>query len=172
MIKFICIFITLSFLSCKDSVTIKELKLLPVRGRSTPGALIVTKGNLIDTIYDCTYSRTPKYKLLYSNGRDYLFTSCDMNGGGNNIRTFSLWSLENENFLDTLFYKEIYTSEVSSNHPKYPEFRKWTQREIDFKFTNQKVTFIIDSIVTSLHWDTAESLDTISMGEKVQVFDI
>jgi hypothetical protein len=62
-------------------------------GRGDQGGLIVSNGEQIDTIYDCTYGRTPDYKILNSDSKKYLFTSCLINGGGTNWQTFYLWSL-------------------------------------------------------------------------------
>lgn len=158
-------FLLLTLLACAKKIYIEEL-VIEKAWAGTNGAIVVKKGVLSDTIYDCKFGISPDYEILKSNGKKYLFTTCDMSGGGNNTKSLVLWSLDKKSFLDTLFYKEIYTSEISNDHPQYPEFRKWTQREADFNFKNQKVTLTIDSVVANVHWDTAEPVDTISMGDK------
>ncbi len=40
----------------------------------------------------------PEYKLLQHLDKQYLFTSCEMNNGGDNYKTFALWSLEDTTF--------------------------------------------------------------------------
>ncbi|MFT5951672.1 MAG: hypothetical protein ACI9AU_000384 [Bacteroidia bacterium] len=78
-------------------------------GRGDQGGLVVSNGDQIDTIYDCTYGRTPDYKILKYGSREYLFTSCLINGGGTNWQTFYLWSLNDTSFMKQLFFKQLYT---------------------------------------------------------------
>jgi hypothetical protein len=78
-------------------------------GRGDQGGLAVSNGDQIDTIYDCTYGRTPDYKILKCGSREYLFTSCLINGGGTNWQTFYLWSLNDSSFMKQLFFKQLYT---------------------------------------------------------------
>lgn len=78
-------------------------------GRGDQGGLVVSNGDQIDTIYDCTYGRTPDYKILKYGSKEYLFTSCLINGGGTNWQTFYLWSLNDTGFMKQLFFKQLYT---------------------------------------------------------------
>lgn len=78
-------------------------------GRGDQGGLIISNGVQKDTIYDCTYGRTPDYKIIDSDGNKYLFTSCLINGGGTNWQTFHLWSLDKDNFMKQLLHKEFFT---------------------------------------------------------------
>jgi hypothetical protein len=76
-----------TLLSCNTEVSITPIKASPI-WRGTPGKLVVKKGDLVDTIYDCHIGLTPKYKLLKHLNKEYLFTSCEMNNGGDNYQTF------------------------------------------------------------------------------------
>ena len=167
-------FLVFSFLllmiACSEPVIISEYR-LPYDGRGTQGALIVTKGDLVDTIYDCHYGVIPEYEILNYNGNQFLYSNCEMNGGGDNVKTFFIWSLESKNFMDTLFYKQIYTSEVSSTHANYFDYGIWTQREANFKFQGKNIVFTIDSLITKTDYDTNENIDTISKGFKSYLFE-
>lgn len=78
-------------------------------GRGDQGGLVVSNGDQVDTIYDCTYGRTPDYNILKYGPKEYLFTSCLINGGGTNWQTFYLWSLNDTSFMKQLFFKQLYT---------------------------------------------------------------
>lgn len=160
-----------SLFSEVNEIKVRNL-IMPYAGKSVQGGLIVSNGIKIDTIYDCSYGRFPDYRRVISGETDYLLTTCDINGGGNNVRNYFIWSLENETFMDTLFHKQFFTSEESSLGDHYPGCILWTQREIYVSFKNKIVALRIDSLTTILNWDTAESVDTISAGEKTTVFEI
>ena len=66
--------------SCNNEVLITPIEASP-SWRGTPGKLVVKKGDLVDTIYDCQFGYTPEYKLLKHLDKEYLFTSCEMNNG-------------------------------------------------------------------------------------------
>jgi hypothetical protein len=155
---------------------INEIKvsnlIMPNAGKSVPGALIVSNGIKTDTIYDCSYGRFPDYKRVISGGTDYLLTTCDINGAGNNMRNYFIWSLKNETFMDTLFYKQIYTGEISHVEDAWPYMDKWTQREVSFSINDEKVVFKTDSIITLVDNDSNEVIDTISIGQKTLKYDL
>ena len=100
---------TLSLSSGTKRITITPIIDSSWGGRGDQGGLAVSNGDQIDTIYDCTYGRTPDYKILKYGSREYLFTSCLINGGGTNWQTFYLWSLNDTSFLKQLFFKQLYT---------------------------------------------------------------
>ena len=100
---------TLSLSSGTKRITITPIIDSSWGGRGDQGGLAVSNGDQIDTIYDCTYGRTPDYKILKYGSREYLFTSCLINGGGTNWQTFYLWSLNDTNFSKQLFFKQLYT---------------------------------------------------------------
>lgn len=100
------IFIIFTLYSCNQEVSITPIKVSP-SWRGTPGKLVVKKGDLVDTIYDCHFGIAPEYKLLKHLDKEYLFTSCEKNNGGDNYQTFALWSLEDATFLDTIYFKEL-----------------------------------------------------------------
>ena len=151
---------------------INEIKvsnlIMPNAGKSVPGALIISNGIKTDTIYDCSYGRFPDYKRVISGGTDYLLTTCDINGAGNNMRNYFIWSLKNETFMDTLFYRQIYVGEISN----MVDSRKWIQREVSFSINDEKVVFKTDSIITLVDNDSNEVIDTISIGQKTLKYDL
>lgn len=147
--------------SCKNEVTVDKL-VIDNAWKGTHGAILVRKGNLSDTVFDCNYGRAPDYSILKDNDKEYLFTSCESNGQGDNVQTFFLWSLEDETFMDTLFSKVIYTSEISSISSN---IKLWTTRSADFKFNNKKISMSLDSLVLSVNADSFETIDTISKGK-------
>ena len=100
----------LSYSSGGKRITVTPLIDSSWGGRGDQGGLIVSNGEQIDTIYDCTYGRTPDYKILNFDSKEYLFTSCLINGGGTNLQTFYLWSLNDSSFMKQLFFKQLYTS--------------------------------------------------------------
>ena len=155
---------------------INEIKvsnlIMPNAGKSVPGALIISNGTKNDTIYDCSYGRFPDYKRVISGGTDYLLTTCGINGAGNNMRNYFIWSLKNETFMDTLFYKQIYTGEISHVEDAWPYMDKWTQREVSFSINDEKVVFKTDSIITLVDNDSNEVIDTISIGQKTLKYDL
>ena len=113
------IFIIFTLYSCNKEVSITPIE-VSSSWRGTPGKLVVKKGDLVDTIYDCHFGYTPEYKLLKHLDKEYLFTSCEMNNGGDNYQTFALWSLEDTSFLDTLYFKELNTSkEIQIKYKTY-----------------------------------------------------
>lgn len=158
----IYIFFLLALFSCNTEVTITPIEVSP-SWRGTPGKLIVKKGNLVDTIYDCYFGYTPEYKLLKHLDKEYLFTSCEMNNGGDNYQTFYLWSLEDANFLDTLFFKELNISkEINIKDKTY----NWIRRKGNLRLDKNTIVFEMDSIVTLVEND--EIMDTISFGKSTQ----
>jgi hypothetical protein len=156
-ICYILLFFTLY--SCNKGVSITPIK-VSQSWRGTPGKLVVKKGYLVDTIYDCHFGYTPEYKLLKHLDKEYLFTSCEMNNGGDNYKTFILWSLEDVTFLDTLYFKELNTSkEINIKDKTY----NWIRRKGSLKLDKRSIVFKMDSIVTRIEND--EIMDTISSGE-------
>jgi len=151
---------------------INEIKvsnlIMPNAGKSVPGALIISNGIKTDTIYDCSYGRFPDYKRVISGGTDYLLTTCGINGGGNNVRNYFIWSLKNETFMDTLFYRQIYVGEISN----MVDSRKWIQREVSFSVNDEKVVFKTDSIITLNDYESEEVIDTISIGQSTVTYDL
>jgi hypothetical protein len=153
------LFLFFTLYSCNKEVSITPIEVSP-SWRSTPGKLVVKKGDLVDTIYDCHFGYTPEYKLLKHLDKEYLFTSCEMNNGGDNYKTFVLWSLEDGAFLDTLYFKELNTSkEINIKDKTY----NWIRRKGSLKLDKTSIVFKMDSIVTRIEND--EIMDTISSGE-------
>ena len=160
--KTICyILLLLIVYSCNTEVTITPIEVSP-SWRGTQGKLVVKKGDLVDTIYDCHFGYTPEYKLLKHLDKEYLFTSCEMNNGGDNYQTFGLWSLEDATFLDTIFFKELNISkEIQIKDKTY----NWIRRKGNLKLDNSTIVFEMDSLVTLVAND--EITDTISSGKTI-----
>ena len=155
------IFLLLGLYSCNKGVSITPIKASP-SWRGTPGKLVVKKGDLVDTIYDCHFGYTPEYKLLKHLDKEYLFTSCEMNNGGDNYKTFVLWSLEDTTFLDTLYFKELNISKEIQMNDKASNYN-WIKRKGNLKLDKNTIVFEMDSIVTLVEND--EITDTISFGK-------
>ena len=159
----IYIFFLFVLLSCNKEVSIIPIEVSP-SWRGTPGKLVVKKGDLVDTIYDCQFGHTPEYKLLKHFDKEYLFTSCEMNNGGDNYKTFVLWSLEDTAFLDTLYFNELNTSkeiQIKDNAGNY----NWIKRKGNLKLEKSTIIFEMDSVVTFIEND--EIKDTISIGKSI-----
>ena len=162
MKQLIFIFLLIALYSCKEEVSITPIE-VSSSWRGTPGKLVVKKGDLIDTIYDCHFGYTPEYKLLKHLDKEYLFTSCEMNNGGDNYQTFGLWSLEDATFLDTLYFKELNISkEIQIRDKTY----NWIRRKGNLKLVKNTIVFEMDSIVTLVEND--ETKDTISFGKIIK----
>ena len=162
MKQLIFIFLLLALYSCNKGVSITPIE-VSSSWRGTPGKLIVNKGDLVDTIYDCHFGNTPEYKLLKHLDKKYLFTSCEMNNGGDNYQTFVLWSLEDTTFLDTLYFKELNTSkEIQIKDKTY----NWIRRKGNLKLDKSTIVFEMDSIITLVEND--ETIDTISLGRSIK----
>lgn len=159
------IFIIFTLYSCNKEVSITPIK-VSQSWRGTPGKLVVKKGDLVDTIYDCHFGNTPEYKLLKHFDKEYLFTSCEMNNGGDNYQTFGLWSLEDATFLDTLFFKELNISKEIQIKDKAAGNYNWVIRKGNLKLDKSTIVFEMDSIVTLVEND--EIMDTISLGKSVK----
>jgi hypothetical protein len=159
----IYIFFLISLLSCNQEVSITSIQVSP-SWRGTPGKLVVKKGNLVDTIYDCNFGHTPEYKLLKHLDKEYLFTSCEMNNGGDNYKTFVLWSLEDITFLDTLYFKELNISKEIQIKDKAGNYN-WIRRKGNLKLDKNTIVFEMDSIITLVEND--ETRDTISFGKTI-----
>ena len=156
------IFLFFTIYSCNKGVSITPIQVSP-SWRGTPGKLVVKKGDLVDTIYDCQFGHTPEYKLLKHLDKEYLFTSCEMNNGGDNYKTFVLWSLEETAFLDTLYFKELNISkEIQIKDKTY----NWIRRKGNLKLDKSTIVFEMDSIVTLVEND--EIMDTISLGRSIK----
>ncbi len=152
------IFIFFTFYSCNKEVSITPIEVSP-SWRGTPGKLVVKKGDLVDTIYDCQFGHTPKYKLIKQLDKEYLFTSCEMNNGGDNYQTFVLWSLEDATFLDTLYYKNLNTSkEIQIKDNTF----NWVRKKGNLKLEKGAIVFEMDSLIT-IH-ENDELKDTLSFG--------
>ena len=163
--KNICyIFLLLIFYSCNKEVSITPIEVSP-SWRGTPGKLVVKKGDLVDTIYDCHFGIAPEYKLLKHLDKEYLFTSCEMNNGGDNYKTFVLWSLEDTAFLDTLYFKELNISKEIQIKDKAGNYN-WIKRKGNLKLVKNSIVFEMDSIVTLVVND--EIMDTISLGSSIK----
>ena len=151
-----------TLLSCNKEVSITPIE-VSSSWRGTPGKLVVKKGDLVDTIYDCQFGHIPEYNLLKHLDKEYLFTSCEMNNGGDNYKTFVLWSLEDTAFLDTLYFKELNISkEIQIKDKTY----NWIRRKGNLKLDKSTIVFEMDSIVTLVKND--ETIDTISSGRSIK----
>ena len=150
--------------ACNNEVSITAIEVSP-SWRGTPGKLVVKKGNLVDTIYDCQFGGTPEYKLLKHLDKEYLFTSCEMNNGGDNYKTFALWSLEDTTFLDTLYFKELNISKEIQINDKAGNYN-WIRRKGNLKLDKSTIVFEMDSIVTLVENDV--TIDTISSGKSIK----
>ena len=159
------IFIIFTLYSCNKEVSITPFKVSP-SWRGTPGKLVVKKGDLVDTIYDCQFGHTPEYKLLKHLDKEYLFTSCEMNNGGDNYKTFVLWSLEDTTFLDTIYFKELNISKEIQINDKAAGNYNWIRRKGKLKLDKRIIVFEMDSIVTLVEND--EIMDTISFGRNIK----
>lgn len=156
------IFLIFTLYSCNQEVSITPIK-VSQSWRGTPGKLVVKKGDLVDTIYDCHFGIAPEYKLLKHLDKEYLFTSCEMNNGGDNYKTFVLWSLEDTTFLDTLYFKELNISkEIQIKDKRY----KWIRKKGNLKLDKSTIVFEMDSIITLVEND--ETIDTISLGRSIK----
>ena len=155
-------FFLIAILSCNKGVSITPIEVSP-SWRGTPGKLVVKKGDLVDTIYDCHFGLTPEYKLLKHLDKEYLFTSCEMNNGGDNYQTFVLWSLEDTTFLDTIYFNELnINKEIKIKDKTY----NWIRRKGNLKLDKSTIVFEMDSIVTLVEND--EIMDTISLGRSIK----
>ena len=161
--KLFFIFLLLTLYSCNKEVSITPIEVSP-SWRGTPGKLVVKKGDLVDTIYDCQFGYTPEYKLLKHLEKEYLFTSCEMNNGGDKYKTFVLWSLEDTTFLDTLYFKELNISKEIQINDKASNYN-WIRRKGNLKLVKNTIVFEMDSIVTLVEND--EIKDTISIGKSI-----
>ena len=158
----IYIFFLFTLFACNNEVSITAIEVSP-SWRGTPGKLVVKKGDLVDTIYDGHFGNTPEYKLWKYLGKEYLYTSCETFNGGDNYQTFGLWSLDDDAFLDTLFYKELNTSkEIQIKHKTY----NWIRRKGKLKLVKNTIVFEMDSIITLVEND--EIMDTISLGKNIK----
>ena len=155
------IFLLLALYSCNKGVSITPIQVSP-SWRGTPGKLVVKKGDLVDTIYDCQFGHSPEYKLLKHLGKEYLYTSCETFNGGENYQSFGLWSLEDSTFLDTLFFKELNTSKVINIKDKT---HNWIRRKGNLKLDKNTIVFELDSIITLVENDVI--IDTISSGKTI-----
>jgi hypothetical protein len=160
----IYIFFLITLFSCNKEVSITPIEVSP-SWRGTPGKLVVKKGDLVDTIYDCQFGHTPEYKLLMHLDKQYLFTSCEMNNGGDNYKTFVLWSLEDTAFLDTLYFKELNISKEIQIKDKASNYN-WIRRKGKLKLVKNSIVFEMDSIITLVEND--ETKDTISLGRSIK----
>ena len=160
----IYIFFLFTLLSCNNEVSITPIE-VSSSWRGTPGKLVVKKGDLVDTIYDCHFGIVPEYKLLKHSGKEYLFTSCEMNNGGDNYKTFVLWSLEDTTFLDTLYFKELNISKEIQINDKASNYN-WIRRKGNLKLVKNSIVFEMDSIVTLVEND--ETIDTVSLGRSIK----
>ncbi len=165
MKNIIYIFVLVTLLSCNKEVYVTPIE-VSSSWRGTPGKLVVKKGNLADTIYDGHFGNTPEYKLLKHLDKEYLFTSCEMNNGGDNYQTFGLWSLEDATFLDTLFFKELNISKEIQINDKTAGNYSWIKRKGNLKLVKNSIVFEMDSIVTLVEND--EIMDTISFGRSIK----
>jgi hypothetical protein len=120
---------------------------------------------LVDTIYDGHFGSAPEYKLLKHLNKEYLFTSCEMNNGGDNYKTFALWSLEDTTFLDTLYFKKLNISKEIQTNDKASNYN-WIRRKGNLKLDKGTIVFEMDSIVTLVEND--ETIDTISFGKSIK----
>jgi hypothetical protein len=158
------LFLFFTLYSCKKEVTIIPIE-VSSSWRGTPGKLVVKKGDLVDTIYDCQFGHTPEYKLLKHLDKEYLFTSCEMNNGGDNYKTFALWSLEDTTFLDTLYFKELNISKEIKIKDKAGNYN-WIRRKGYLKLDKSTIVFEMDSIVTLV--ENEETKDTVSLGRSIK----
>lgn len=164
MKNIIYIFFLFALYSCNKEVSITPIEVSP-SWRGSPGKLVVKKGDLVDTIYDCQFGHTPEYKLLKHLDKEYLFTSCEMNNGGDNYKTFVLWSLEDTSFLDTLYFKELNISKEIQIYDKAGNYN-WIKRKGNLKLVKNAIVFEMDSIFTLVEND--ETKDTISLGRSIK----
>ena len=170
--------------------------ILEWNGRGTQGGLIVSKGKLTDTIYDCTYGNFPDYKILKYDSNEYLFTTCLMNGAGFNRQSFYLWSLNNKNFMKQLFFKELYTGKEGvydtktgvligtdniNINPTTPKIKNWIvdslneevhwlmEKDYEFSIMKNKAIIIVDSTYSLLQMsDEITPLEILKGKKKIE----
>ena len=162
MKKLFFIFYFFTLFSCNKEVSITPIQVSP-SWRGTPGKLVVKKGDLVDTIYDGHFGHPPNYKLLKHLDKEYLFTSCEMNNGGDNYQTFGLWSLEDSTFLDTIYFNELnINKEIRIKDQTF----KWISRKGNLKLDKNTIVFEMDSLVALFTNDVIT--DTISSGKSIK----
>lgn len=149
------------FTCCKKDISIVSVENNVNNWKGDMGFLIIKKGNKTDSIFDCSYGRAPNYKLIKNNDKEYLFTSCEINGGGNNVKTFFLWSLDDDTFLDTIYFKKIYISEEYKVNDSIYIF---IERHPKFELKNNMIQIKVDSTTKNFNNNTG-NLTLISKGE-------
>lgn len=160
MIKKLFPIVLFFFTSCKKEISIVSVENKVNSWKVSNGFLIIKKSNKCDTIFDCSYGRAPDYKLVRDNNREYLFTTCEINGGGNNIKTFFLRSLDNDTFLDTIYFKEIY---ISEEYKKNDSTYIFIKRLPEFELKNNLIQITVDS--TTENFNNNGKFKLISKGK-------
>ena len=101
-----------------DSIKISSYKREFNAWNGAPGAIIVEREERMDTLFDGQFGNPPDLKVLKNGDYNFLLVSSTINGGGNNIESLTLLSLNRGNYLDTLYSEDINISSEKLNHDR------------------------------------------------------
>jgi hypothetical protein len=154
-------------------VSVSKLKPVSNAWRGAEGGLVVSRGELIDTIFDGAFGIPPEYYEVIHQGKHYLITRIQMGsvGGADNRASLNVWSLQEDLFLKNLFSKSM----IDHSEHTYLESddKYWVlSKQIDIKIEDSKVLLTVDSIVELLHYKSMKPFDTISKGKRVESYPL
>ena len=79
-----------------------------------PGYLLIKRGNTIDTLKRGSWGQPPNFNQFKANDRDYIALESSYSSGGINESKLSILSLNEDNYLTSVFDTLISDEQISS----------------------------------------------------------
>jgi hypothetical protein len=125
--NFYFLFITALFFGCSNSPN--EITVTAENNTQEchmcPGYLLIERGNTIDTLKRGSWGQPPNFNQFKANDRDYIALESSYSSGGINESNLSILSLNEDNYLTSVFDTLISDEQISS--------LKINRRNIEFR---------------------------------------
>lgn len=157
------LFIDTTIILENDKIEIASYKKTNMAWNGAHGAIVTNRNSINDTIYDGCFGHAPDFKIISINNKLFLETCSTILGGGNNWESISLLSLQQGNFLDTLFSENI---NISSESSLIESFRYTCSKEFNIDYYDNQMIITVDSLCKKVHGDSWEVIETSSSGRR------
>ena len=136
-----------------------------------PGKLVVQKNNLSDTLILGSWGKLPKYELIKSRNKEYLFVESNYLSGGIVESNVMLFSTDETNFLENIFTLGFLSNEYKYTRDKNNSFEQIIRDFKHIEIIDNYVSIDMDTSVW-LGSDMYENPTLKSKGRKFQSFII
>ena len=151
-------------LSIDDTIKLSSYKREFNAWNGAPGAIIVEREERMDTLFDGQFGNPPDLKVLNNGDYNFLLVSSTINGGGNNIESVTLLSLNRGNYLDTLYSENISISSEKLNHDRGSY--TFCHKDLSIQLLGEFLLVEIDSTCKDVDETSYEEIGETSRGKR------